>query len=424
MAVQDDDLRPAGPWPLGIANTIRDNRLPAGALAEADNVDLDAVGVPRRRRGYSAHHAGTLMHSLWSDPNCPFGLVVDNGVLHAVDAAGGLIALALEVGNQPLSYALIGDRVYLGNRIRSAMLDADLQLYAWAPEQPPGQPELELAGGLGLMAGQYQVAITFVDMLGRESGTGGAAAIDVPADGGIVLEAIPEPETAMAVNVYMTDADDSVLRLHSVLTPGTGTLVIGQPATGRTLGTQFLSPLPPGQIVRLFNGRQLVADGQYLRWSPPMRYGLTNRASHVIRFNAPIDLLEVPGSGAQSTGVFVAAGERTYWLAGADPESWEPRIRRGCGAVPGGAVVDPRDPDALVWLARDGQFVVGGQGGTIAPQREGTAAVDAAERAALLFRAEDGMQQVVAALRGARPQGLAVRDRAIAHVIHDDPIPQ
>lgn len=434
--VNDRALKSLGSWPLGIANAVREDRLPqdengvARALREADNVDLDASGTPRRRRGTTAAYAGTNMHSLWGDPNCPFALVVDDGALHTVDIAGDLASLGLGVGNSPLSCALIGDRVYLSNRVVSAMVDADLQVHAWAPEHPAGQPELAPATGLGLAAGQYQVAVTFVDVLGRESGTGAAATVDVPADGGVALTGIPQPVAALAVNVYMTDANDQVLRLHSVLPAGVTTATIGTEAQGRVLGTQFLSPMPAGQIVRLFNGRQLVADGQYLRWSPPMRYGMTDRRSAVIRFNAPIDLLEAPGSGAQGSGVFVAAGARTYWLAGADPEAWEPRIRRGCGAVPGaaahvpGAALGLEDgAEALVWLARDGQLVVGAQGGTVMATREGTAAIDDAERAALLFRAEGGMQQVVAALRGPRPQAMAVRDRAVAHVIYEDPTP-
>lgn len=434
--VNDRALLSVGPWPLGIANAVPEDRLPrdengvARALREADNVDLDASGTPRRRRGAAMFHQGALCHSLWADPNCPFGLFVDNGELHSLDLAGDAEPLGFAVGPSPLSYALIGERVYFSNRAVSGMIDAALQVRAWACEQPAGQPGVAAVPGYGLPAGQYQVAVTFVDALGRESGTTRAVALELPADHGIALTEIPQPQSAAAVLVYVTDSNDQVLRLHSTLAPGTTTLTISAAATGRVLSTQFLVPMPAGQAVRLFNGRQVVADGRYLRWSPPMRYGLTDPAQHVIPFNARIDLIEPAGGGGQSTGLYVAAGSRTYWLAGADPAAWEPRIRRSSGAVPGSACRAPGPAlgfedaeDVAVWLGRDGQFCVAGHGGAIQTPLQGRAAVDDAERAALLFRADDGIQQVVGALQGSRPQGLQVRDRAIAHVIYEDPTP-
>src|SRR3546814_8910665 len=97
-----------------------------------------------------------------------------------------------------------------------------------------------------------------------------------------------------------------------------------------------------------------------------MGYGLTNRAEHVVRFDARIDLLAPVGRGTGSAGLFVAAGKRTYWLGGADPGAWNQAIAFGHGAVPGSmAVVTGHvlgfETASLVafWLARNGQFVVG-----------------------------------------------------------------
>lgn len=433
MAVEDDALRGVGPWPLGISNTVREDRLPRDesgavrALREADNVDLDPSGTPRRRRGYTPAAVGALMHSLWSHDDCPFGLVVDDGLLHAVDRAGAVQSLGVAVGNAPLAYALIAGRVYFCNRSVSGLVDADLQVYPWAPEQPPGQPTVAATGGWALAEGQYQVAVTFVDALGRESGTGLAAAVDVPADGAVVLSDIPQPLAALAINVYLTDANDQVLRLHSTLPPGTTTETLVAPAAGRALGTQFLGTMPAGQAMCLFNGRQVVAEGRYLRWSPPLRYGLTDRAQHVLPLPTRIDMVAPAGGGGRSPGLYVASGNRTYWLAGDDPEGWSLAICRSAGAVPGSACMVPAAAlgseaagDVPVWLTRDGQLASGDVYGNVRGFRENSAAIPDADHAALLFRAQDGLQQVVAGLRGPRNQAMAIGDRAVAHVIHNE----
>jgi hypothetical protein len=431
--VRDDDLRGAGPWPLGINNVAKEDRLPSNedgrpvALREADNVDLDAAGVPTRRPGRERFYSGLLTHSAWSDVRFPFALFVDNGVLHAVDTAGGIQSLGFSVGHRDVSYAVINDRVFFSNRVVSGLVDVDLQVWSWAPEQPAGQPEARAVAGLGLSAGRYQVAVTFVDALGRESGSTLAVPVEVVEGQGIELDQIPQPLEAVRIHVYITDANDQVLRLHSKVGPGVTSMEIGQQAQGRALGEdlQMLTPLPAGQIVGLLNGRQFVADGQHLRWSPPMRYGLTNRAKHVLRFAAPIDLFAPAGEG-KSAGVFVAAGSRTHWLAGADPAEWSNNIKKSSGAIPGsyrrlpGAAVGmPDAEDVPVWIARDGQYCVGTAGGVIVTPKHGHAVVNNADRAATMFREVDGVQQLVTAMRGPRAQALAVRDEVIAHVLYD-----
>lgn len=435
-----DDARRArtfkvGPWPLGIANLPTEDALPRNdfatrpiALREADNIDFDTAGVPRRRRGTERFFAGTLSHSLWADARFPFALFVDDGLLHAVEPTGQAGSTGHAVSNLPLSYAMVGDRVYFSNRQASGMLGMDLQVHPWAPEHPSGQPVLADVSGYGLEAGQYQVAVTFVDALGRESGSTLAAHIDLPTAGrGINLLGLPQPLTAVQVNIYMTDANDQVLRLHSSLAAGAAPPVLGQAATGVKLATQHLEPLPPGQIVRLFNGRQLVASGRVLRWSAPLRYGMTDMSKMAVRFNDEITLVEPASVEGRNSGLFVAAGTRTYWLSGADPESWDMSFKRSAGAiagsacrVPGPALGVDTPEDVPVWLGADGQWCLGGADGDISTPKAGMAVVDGADHAATLFRAQGGLQQVVASLRAPRPRGLQVTDRAVAHVIHED----
>ena len=419
-----------GPWPQGINNVAQEDDLPRDefgtrpvALREADNIDLTKEGLASRRGGYEGRYTGTLVHSLWSHDDLGFGLFVDAGQLNVFDTDESVAPLGVDVGDMPLSYAPVGDRVYFSNANESGMLSAlDRTVHAWGAPTTPGVPPFEVVDGYALPAGLYQLAITVTDALGRESGAGRAAQVQLADQQGLLLQGLPVGD---AVNVYLSGPNDQVLRLAARLPAGTPSYLIATPAEGIKLATQLLDPMPPGQITRIFNGRHWVADGRTLRWSPPLRYGMTDLAHALVRFDARIDLLEpVTGDGA---GLFIAAGKRTYFLAGADPASLQPVDVHSAGAVPGTSVRVPGqsigmgdDRDYTVWLSRKGTYVIGMPGGAITGLNAGRAAIDDAERGASMFAQRDGKQQVITTLRGPRASGLAITDRAVAHVVHVD----
>lgn len=193
--------------------------------------------------------------------------------------------LGIDVGLDPLSYTLIGDRVFYSNSSSCGVLDIDLQVHSWSPEHPAGQPVLTPSAASALAPGQYQVAVTFMDRLGRESGSTLAAVIDIGEGGGFELSDIPlpvAPDTA-SVAVYVSGPNDQVLRQYVILPAGTRSAPVLSAGEGRALTTQFLRPLPPGHIVRGAHGRQFVASGQEVLWSEALRYGMF-RPSTINRF--------------------------------------------------------------------------------------------------------------------------------------------
>lgn len=431
--VPDKGLVTLGPWPAGMNNLAKEGALPADenghsvALRDAENVDLDKAGYASRRDGYARAYTGTLVHSAWGSPLLPFGLFVDAGQLHALYETGEVEPLGVQVGGVPLSYALFNDRVFFTSPTVSGLVGLDLFVHAWAPDEPDGQPDAAAVAGMSLAAGQYQVAITFTDVLGRESGSTLAVVVDVAEGQGIALTHIPQPIDLTAtptINLYLTDADDQVLRLYGSMPSGVNTASIGQQAKGRVLATQFLVTMPAGQIVRLHNGRQFVADGRHLRWSPALRYGLTDPARNVIHFRDEITLMEPVGAGGPGAGIFVGAGGRVFWLGGTDPSAFNQRIAHGSGVIPrsscmvrGSALGLASQEDVPVWLSRRGNFCVGLEGGTIRSLHDGRAITDDATSAASMYREHNGKLQVITTMVGARKQGLQVTDRAVAHVI-------
>ena len=426
--VADSRLYKAGPWPRGICNATEEGVLPLNdfgtrptALRDAVNVTLTANGTPARRDGAEKVMDVALGHSLWSDAKLPFALLVYGSELHALHPGGVCTSLGVAVGNLDVSYALVNDKVFFTNASVSGQVTLDLDVQPWAPAAPDGQPLVAAATGGTLPAGTYQVAVTFTDASGRESGSTQAAVVDVEDNGGIAVSAIPQPALGGMVNVYCTAANDGVLRHALGLVPGILSANVGMPATGRPLQTQFLDALPAGHIVRFGHGRQWVARDNELLWSDPLRYGQYNPATNRMRFDGEIELLEPLGDGGAGAGVFVCANNRTYWLDGADPAEFRQRIVAHEGAVPGsswredGTAFGREANDIVVlWLSRKGTFRLGAPGGGVTDPNP-TALADDADRAAVLRRSGPGLEHLVVALRAPQAQVGAAADTCVTY---------
>jgi hypothetical protein len=429
--VRDKQLRTFASFPLGVNNLGAEDALPQDqngnqiALREGVNVDTSDEGKPGLRDGYTLVRASTGCHSGWSDDYLPFGLMVDNGALRVVhtDLSSDELVSPISPG-LPVSYARVNDQVFWTNGIQSGLVTTSLELAPWCCPQPNGQPTLALQADGALDAGSYQVAVTFYDGLGRESGAARAVPIEVPANGAIALSNIPQPPTDGRIRLYCTGGHDGALRVAATLPYGTTEYVITQRPTGRPCNTLLLRPMPAGQLVAFGNGRQFVARGKELLFSPTMRYGMIAPAKNRVSFAKRIDMIAFVGDGTDGAGLFVSDGSRTYFMAGADPSDWRQPIAYPHGAMPGqiaymsGAIWGLATKQALpVWIARNGRVVVGLPGGDVhLPQpREGgpDAVFDSADSAAIYLRQSQGDSRIVAALKGAQPNKLAVSDRLI-----------
>ena len=431
----------AGPWPQGINNRAAQGELPRDefgtkpvALREAENVDLSTSGSARRRQGYTdAIHSGENIHSLWSHDELSFGLFVDAGVLHALRADGTVRALPFTPGDFPLSYSLIEDRVYASNRFESALLlhdgDADtITVHPWGAPATPAVPEVHrVTSGGSLFGGSYQVSVTHVDELGRESGATYSPLVYVEDGDSILVTLNPSDHHR---RVYVSTHNDQVPRLVAERGPDSAVhaLVVTTAGTGVALATRNMEPMPAGQYNRIFNGRHWVADGRYLRWSQPFFYGMTDPGYNLIRFDSEFDLMEPVGRG-DNAGIFVATAKRTYWIAGGTPDAMSPVDAAPYGAVPGtalwvrgSAIGMDDDDDRLIWLGRRGNYVLGADNGRITPVNAATLVMHNADHGASVVVSRDGVERLITTLKNPRAASgsLAVGDFASAVVVHRD----
>lgn len=438
MGVKDAALERLLGWPQGLDNLSAEDQLPIGtrtrdgrtigSLRVAENVDIDAKGKVASRAGYSLISALAGIHSLWADPSFPYMLAVYNGSLVMFDTNEvRTTVVTLSAPAEPMSYAVHAGWVYYSNSFDSGRFDGDRR-QDWAIFPPLGMPVLTLQPTVGgLDAGMYQIATTYFDNDGRESGASEYDQLEVPAGGGILLSAIPQsadPDVS-SIRVYASKANGKVAYSVRDLPAGTATFLLGAGQRGKALETEFQEPLPAGHIVRFHNGRQYVMRGKDLYWSEALHPGQGKLQANYLRFAARGDLVEGVGEGPQAA-LYVAAGQRTYLLSGADPEKWNRRIAHPHGAVPGSSLmIDNTDTDGEssgrvpFWLDTDGQFLIGTPAGVKPLHKDQYAAPTGVERASTVMRHSGGTRHLISVLQGGQASGLAVTDTADAEVWRD-----
>ncbi|NUS38246.1 MAG: hypothetical protein HOQ02_04385, partial [Lysobacter sp.] len=346
---RDKQLLRSSGFPYGVNNLAKEEALPRDpntgeviALREAENVDLDSSGKPSRRDGYTLVQAGSRMHSAWSDDYLPFGFEVDGEALYAVqaDESRDLLVSGLALG-LPLSYARINDAVWWTNSVQSGQVTLELETRGWSAPHPNGEPSVAAAADGALDPGRYQVAVTFLDQWGRESGAERAVVVTLDSVGAIAVTNLPQPPAGCRVRVYLTGANDAVLHAAVTVDAGVTTVLLTQPAQGRRCDTLGLRPMPAGQLVAYGNGRQYVARGNEVLYSPALRYGLYDPKAARVGFVQRVDMLAFVGEGTDGAGLFVSDGKRTYFFGAPDPANWSQRIAYPCGAVPGQIALVP-----------------------------------------------------------------------------------
>lgn len=413
-------------FPRGLDNLHREDSLPRGSLRAAVNIDLDASGKPSRRRGYARVVEGQA-HSVTSCFDCLVAVV--DGQLAAYNKDYEQVGVLASGLNRPLVHAHAPHRSFWTDGIQLRSYDMTLlDTPAWP--SAPGWPQsytIEESGGLP--EGSYQIALTAVDVVGRESGAGRALLIEgVGHNGGIVLNGLPNPPGAVALRVYATDVNGTVLRLVGEAMPGSPAYSVVWGPRGRSLEgeLQWLEPMPAGQAMCFHAGRLWVASGRELCFSEPLRPGAM-LPDNRITFGEDITLLAPAGSGPEA-GLYVAAGKRTMYLAGANPKEAPLSVARATGAVLGtqravhtsvfGVAYESLPQTmASVWVSSDGVFCLGLPGGSILPMTEKRVVLpQGAASGASLVRADNGLNQIVTSLSGGESSTAGARDMLVGTI--------
>lgn len=398
-----DELVKLDGWSKGVDNVREEYDLDKKSLRKALNVDITGSGKLRRRDGYSLLVAGTDVHSLWSYGDTV--LFVADGALKYMQA-GIWVAQELLTGfsADPVSYEGLGQYVYFTNGTLFGRVDTlgATASFGWGVADPGGQPTATAVNYGGLSEGTYQIAVTFRSTDGLESGSTLAVAVAVEAGGGVQLTDIPQGDGA-TVRVYASTANGTSEELwfHSEYAMGTTEAFLTKVTSGKPLVTQHLEALPPGQLIRRFQGRLYVAQGSFLLFSDPLRFHLWAADDNYIVFPERITALE-----PTHDGLYVVAG-KTYFLAGTDPKQFHLREVAPTGAaegtgtqVPGVVFPDLKTAHPVAYWFSERGPVVGMPGGQIVYLLDGRIAVNQYLRGSTLLREQHGVRQLITTLQG------------------------
>jgi len=329
--------------------------------------------------------------------------------LSTTDLSETTLLTNLSLGNRMVyQYTPLG--VYFSNGVITGRY-VNGAVRGWGVEHA-NRPVLSQTANGGLDAGTYQVAITYTFADGEEGGTTTAAAITISSGGGIQAAVIPQPASldVASIELYVSATNGAVLYHYGSYAVGTTTVIINRSTTlGRELSTQFLYPMPAGNVIEEFNGRLYIAVGNLVWFSEPFRYG-QRKADSFMMFPDTVSIL----SRAANGGLHVVADQH-YYLAGGAPADFSMSAILDHRGVRGTLVKLP-DGITRAWVTDKGMVTSSGSG-QLEVQLRDTLFIDEATEGAALYTERDGETFIVASLRDGQQSVAVAGDFVDAEVI-------
>ena len=398
-------------WPDGENNILDAIELPLTTLRRVVNYDVTNNGHLHRRKGRTLVHPGTVVpNTLWSNGQRVLFVESNNlwELLKDLDGAWNPMLVRIGVGNNPMHYLDVNRNIYFTNGIITGMLDPDGRDLPWGIQGPHEQPTVIAsdAGGT-LTAGDYQVAITFLDENLQESGTGLSKVVSVTTEtGSILLTDFPVPIDGSTVQVYCSSPNGEGLYRVGQTIAGAPNFSIVNVDNVQTikLQTQFGIKPPPGNILEYHNGRIYIADGKIVWFTDALRYGLVKPARNYLQFPSEVTVMK-----AVADGIYICA-DQTYWISGTDTNEFQQVPLLPFGGVRGTGI-DLPESDNVAWFSPEG-IIIGGLEAQITAIQEDRSAVSNFENGAMVFRKQKGLRQFIATLGAGTQSAFLAQDYA------------
>lgn len=337
-----------GPF-LGINNRLPDFALhtPENGdyLADAVDVDVDNAGLLRSRLGLvSAVEPMAGAHSLHLLTDTT-GYLVRDSVLYAITLAPYAETLAKALtSDATMSYASMAGELYYSNGTDIGRLSSATSYPIGLPT--PTAPALAAISGGALLAGHYQVSVSYARMSGavlvEEGGVSSATTIERTTTGSIRVTLPGTADSATHVNIYLTAANGTTPQLLATVAASTATYDAVSLATGREASRRFEAPLPAGTLFA-HNGMLCSFAGNAVYLGLPYRPGYSDAVAGYVPFPAAVSI-----AISAQTGYYVAA-DKTYWI----PDAGQVSDVLPYGAVPGTAFTVPNAP-TVGWFGAEG----------------------------------------------------------------------
>jgi hypothetical protein len=315
---------------------------------------------------------------------------VEGGVLKTLEGS----VLDAEWGDRRTTYCEIAGQIFFSNGISTGRYQGGYKPFGVT--NPPWQPECTAMPTGGLFAGTYQVAITWRDIDGVESGTGIGEEVEVGEGGGIMLSDFPTPPAFVdRIGIYVTATNGTGFYLVDDYPAWTTTAIIEAGTRSIPLETQYQGPMPPVTHLCVQGGRIYGAYSSTVYVTEPFNPHLTRLDG--VGFESPITAL-MP----VTDGVYVVTEKKAYFMRfeGEIPQRRELAYH---GAVPGAVAFDPINP-GVFWLGNQG-LMQGFPGGENKNLTEAVA-MPQAQEGSMTIREIDGERFALLTTWGLTPNSL------------------
>lgn len=396
-------------WVDGVNNVAKEQLLGLTELRKAENVDLDRGAHPARRKGYTKVFGDGRFSTLHAFAGSLY-FVKD----HALCVSSDMQSYdELDQGWHAPTFVELNSELIISDSDRTATITQAGDLVEFSAVGPGSQPQLAVADDGGLYAGWYQIAITYVNEFGHETGTKAAARIEVPEGRGIQLFAIPQPQdpSVTRIRIYASSVNGEVLFFRTSIPVGQTEYQLSYIQPKKRLQTQFLQPLPSSQHMLAYRGRLYVVGGAFLIFSEPFNYRLHDPVNNYVGFGS-----RIRGIAAVERGIYVAEENQISFVSGAKPDDFALNMVLRKPAQPGTlTTVDGRYLDqglagqkVACWWSEDGHFYFGSPDGTAVPVKPAEVAIPLYRQGVVKSVKRDGLDQLISLMKN--PQ----RDSAFA----------
>lgn len=402
------------PVTLGIDLLSDETSLPKGAVRGAQNVEFNRSGGFRRRAGYSLGVSGVGFHSVYTAQQRHTMYACQNLSLGTVSFAPMAFTPSFTLNSaDPVEWSEHNGNVFFSNRTTAGWIPSGSTTPRPLGVATPSGPTLAAATVGALLAGTYMAAISLVDERSEESPLSPWAQIKLNAQGGIVFSNLPIISN-YTVRLWCSPRDGDVLYLAAEFPAALTQYLLGNFDPRTPADHDLYQQTPPGDFCRAFGARLYTAIGDTLSFSQPYRFGQHSRHTGYVQFNGDITFIE-PLEG----GIYVGAGSRVWFLAGASPKKAEQKMVSTCRATPHSSQLVPgehfsektigtSDPVA-VWLSTSGFAVGTPSGGVVELQPDRVRVSPAIKTSSLRFILRDGVKSLIATVSNdPTPAGLAV----------------
>lgn len=335
----------------GANNIAPRDRLPEASLRAGVNVDPLPGGKLAARARYQRRYMGQAVRAVLALGS---KLLIADGtdLVEFNIRTNSSRVLRTIVGAGPMVGAEHNDRLYFCTADEALEYDGSV-VRAWGVPDVVRQPEVAVGQGGTLLAGTYQLAMTYTDQWAREGGTDLALVLTVPAGGKLQVD-VPALPAGCSANLYLSTPGGSTLYLQRRAMLAGLVSIESVSDDGIRCETQLCRAPQPGHLVCSHNSVLAVACGRSAQLTLPMRPHLVDRVRDFYQYPRTVGML------LSSQGQLFVSAERVHALSSAETSEVMQSRALELPAIPGTGVTLPDGRAA--WMTQYGLALVGADG--------------------------------------------------------------